>query len=555
MTPLCIATQEGHLEIVKVLLKNNANINHVGKKKTPLLIAAKNGNIDIVNYLLNNGADVNQANLAGKTTPLTAAIMGGHIEVVKLLLNKYKAKINNIADNTFSPLTTAVSNKNLAIIKELLDHGADPNEKDKFGLTPFISSCLHGDMEIVKPFLNHKTNVLEEAENGLRPPLCVATQHGHQEIVSLLLERQANVNKADGEGCTPIYYAAEKGHMQIFKMLIELRDENNQRLVDINKPANDGFTPLMSAALNGRLEIINELLELKDPMVNTDVATPKGITAFYMAAQNGYAPIIKALLPRLSPEILDLPIQASSKILLTHALSMSREQEVKNLFQEKGVTEYGIIDGFTPLHAAIFFGRTEVVKILIEAGCDINKTTQQSISALDFARAMNQQEIIKELEQAHALQQFNNLPIDAKTKDQVLQILNSRSLDIEVKTAALDGIIDETEDKNDALTVAIHIVDALDNLKSPDLNNVENQVMIARAGNDAASIANLLTQHPTKEDILKNKPSESPYSLGGVYRILKTTSANLPFFSPKKAGDTKPTSNVTPPVVKPKSGH
>jgi ankyrin repeat protein len=338
-------------------------------------------------------------------------------------------------------------------------------------------------------------------------------------------------------------------------MLIERRDENNQRLIDINKPANNGFTPLIEAASNGRLEIINELLEFKDPMVNTDAATPKGITALYMAAQNGHAPIIKALLPRLSPEVLDLPIQASSKILLTHALSLSREQEVKNLFQEKGVAEDAVIDGFTPLHAAIFFGRTEVVKILIEAGCDINKTTQQGISAIDFARAMNQKDIIKELEQAHALQQFHNLPIDAKTKDQVLQMLNSRSLDIEVKTAALDGIIDETENKNDALTVAIHIVDALDNLKSPDLNNVENQVMIARAGNDAASIVTLLTQHPTKEDTLKNKPSESPYSLGGIYRTLKTTSANLPFFSPKKTVETKPTPTVTPPIAKPKSGH
>ncbi|MFL0584624.1 ankyrin repeat domain-containing protein [Solibacillus silvestris] len=44
-TPLFIAIQHGNLELIKVLIKANANVNaRDNKKQTPLMLAAERGN-------------------------------------------------------------------------------------------------------------------------------------------------------------------------------------------------------------------------------------------------------------------------------------------------------------------------------------------------------------------------------------------------------------------------------------------------------------------------------------------------------------------------------
>ena len=50
-------------------------------------LAANNGHIEVVKLLLENGADVTIATESG-ITPLNSASGGGHVEVVKLLLEK-----------------------------------------------------------------------------------------------------------------------------------------------------------------------------------------------------------------------------------------------------------------------------------------------------------------------------------------------------------------------------------------------------------------------------------------------------------------------------------
>jgi ankyrin repeat protein len=54
---------------------------------TPLNTAANNGHIDVMKLLLENGADVTVANQNG-WTPLNSAAGNGHFNVVMLLLEK-----------------------------------------------------------------------------------------------------------------------------------------------------------------------------------------------------------------------------------------------------------------------------------------------------------------------------------------------------------------------------------------------------------------------------------------------------------------------------------
>ncbi|KAE9388108.1 ankyrin, partial [Gymnopus androsaceus JB14] len=67
-TALTQASQEGHCEIVKLLLNHGADKDIPGfKKYTPLIIAAENGHTHVVSVLIENGANVNAQTEDGST--------------------------------------------------------------------------------------------------------------------------------------------------------------------------------------------------------------------------------------------------------------------------------------------------------------------------------------------------------------------------------------------------------------------------------------------------------------------------------------------------------
>ena len=84
-SPLHKASENGHLEIVKILIQNGAIVNATNKcEYTPLNIAAENGHLEVVKILLINGADTKIGNQF-KWIPLHCAAIKGHINVVKYL--------------------------------------------------------------------------------------------------------------------------------------------------------------------------------------------------------------------------------------------------------------------------------------------------------------------------------------------------------------------------------------------------------------------------------------------------------------------------------------
>jgi ankyrin repeat protein len=87
-TALIFAAQQGHLETVKLLLDNHADMNVLSKLgQTALGQAAFNGHLDVVKLLLEHGAK-----LDARLRPGVLSAVADHPDIVKLLPAEEPAK-------------------------------------------------------------------------------------------------------------------------------------------------------------------------------------------------------------------------------------------------------------------------------------------------------------------------------------------------------------------------------------------------------------------------------------------------------------------------------
>ena len=111
-SPLGAATQLGNLEMVKMLIDNNAKVKYNGDgDASALMIAGANGHLAIVKFLHQKGAKINRK-IKGDGNALLVSARNGHTEVCKYLINN-GAKVNAKVDGDGSALIMAIANDQL----------------------------------------------------------------------------------------------------------------------------------------------------------------------------------------------------------------------------------------------------------------------------------------------------------------------------------------------------------------------------------------------------------------------------------------------------------
>ena len=122
LTALHNASAFGNLTMVKLLLKAGAYTHLSAVGRTPLHLACVNGHIEIVKELIkDHNTDPDIAPIKGET-PLLHACLAGNVETAAVLL---KAKANpNIRSRRGTPLQIAMMKGNTPLIKLLREHGA-----------------------------------------------------------------------------------------------------------------------------------------------------------------------------------------------------------------------------------------------------------------------------------------------------------------------------------------------------------------------------------------------------------------------------------------------
>lgn len=119
LTPLVLASKEGHSDCVKALLEAGAKVDGVGEKNTaltPIWIATYSGHEECVDYLLQAGA-----NLDSKfpVTPLYIASREGRSGCLQLLINAgSNLEVRNNRSQT--PLIVACKGQHLQCVESLV---------------------------------------------------------------------------------------------------------------------------------------------------------------------------------------------------------------------------------------------------------------------------------------------------------------------------------------------------------------------------------------------------------------------------------------------------
>jgi len=126
--------QEG---VADLLISHGTPINAQDKyNETTLHNACSTGHVDVVKLLLENGADIELRNNGGLTPLHIACFTGGNVEIVKILLAK-GSSIIALDNERRNPLHIACyRSNNIDTIRILLENGTDLTIKDIYGKVP-----------------------------------------------------------------------------------------------------------------------------------------------------------------------------------------------------------------------------------------------------------------------------------------------------------------------------------------------------------------------------------------------------------------------------------
>jgi ankyrin repeat protein len=201
-TPLHLAAEKGHLDIVGYLTEKGANVNVKRRYGlTPLHFAAQSGHLDIVKYLVDEkGADINVRDGHGKA-PVYFAVCNGHLDIIKYLVD-----IKGAYFGTNYSLYVAVQNGYLDIVKYLVDEkGADFNVMEGYySDTPLHFAAKNGHLDVVKYLVDEKGANVNAENTSWYTPLHMAAWGGYLNVVKYLVEKGADINAKDKGNRTPL---------------------------------------------------------------------------------------------------------------------------------------------------------------------------------------------------------------------------------------------------------------------------------------------------------------------------------------------------------------
>uniref|UniRef100_A0A4W6EP58 Poly [ADP-ribose] polymerase n=1 Tax=Lates calcarifer TaxID=8187 RepID=A0A4W6EP58_LATCA len=378
LTPLHLASEKAHNDIIEVLVKHEAKVNtvdHLGQ--TALHRAARCGHLQTCRLLLSAGSDPLLTSLQGFSPSqlgnksvqeilqegvlvgnsevdrqLLEASKTGDLETVQKLCTVQNVNCRDVEGRQSTPLHFAAGYNRLAVVQFLLQHGADVHAKDKGGLVPLHNACSYGHYEVAELLVLHGA-VVNVADLWKFTPLHEAAAKGKYDICKLLLQHGADPTRKNRDGNTPLDLVKDAdtdipgpaaGHTGETLHAATPPGYNNlevaeyllQHGAEVNSQDKGGLIPLHNAASYGADDVRALLTAAMPPSALPGCYKPQVISV--VASASGSPPI--AVVPPLlsssssssscpAPTLLLLPSSSSSSSSgLDGSLDAEKKEEV-----------------------------------------------------------------------------------------------------------------------------------------------------------------------------------------------------------------------------------
>ncbi|KAF6728979.1 Caskin-2 [Oryzias melastigma] len=216
---------------------------------------------------------------------------------------------------------------------------------------------------------------------------------GTTELLAALLDAQATVDIKDSNGMRPLHYAAWQGKAE--SVLTLLRSG-----AAVNGASLDGHIPLHLAAQYGHFQVSEMLLQHQSNpcLVNKAKKTPLDL-----ACEFGRAKVAQLLLSsNMVVALLEGERKEPTDSAFTtplHLAARNGHKDVIRLLLKAGIDINRTTKSGTALHEAALYGKTEVVRLLLDAGVDVNIRNTYNQTALDIVNQFTTSHASKDIKQ------------------------------------------------------------------------------------------------------------------------------------------------------------
>ncbi|XP_061523628.1 protein phosphatase 1 regulatory subunit 12A isoform X2 [Phycodurus eques] len=254
----------------------------------------------------------------------------------------------------------------------------------------FLAACSSGDTEEVLRMLDRGADINYANVDGLTA-LHQACIDDNPDMVTFLVAHGASINQPDNEGWIPLHAAASCGYLGIAEYLIG-------HGASVGVVNSEGETPLDIAEEEAMEELLQN--EINRQGVDIEAARKEEERVMLRDARQWVN----------SGQIQDIRHAKSGGTALHVAAAKGYVEVLKLLIQAGYDVNIKDYDGWTPLHAAAHWGKEEACRILVENLCDMDVINKMGQTPFD----VSDEDVLGYLEE---LQKKQNLLISEKKED------------------------------------------------------------------------------------------------------------------------------------------